>query len=91
MNKDLNISCMSKPVSAGPPEPRQINAFDVLMAGSSDKPWKSLPSTKTKTSTINVHIVDCVGDGAEADFNNTLKLRSLSARGTPAKATQHAA
>ena len=31
----------------GPPETSQINAFDVLTAGSSSKPGKSLPSVKT--------------------------------------------
>ena len=44
----LQISCMPKFVSAGPsePEPSQRNAFDVLMAGSSSKLGKSLPSAK---------------------------------------------
>ena len=32
---------------AGPPETSQRNPFDVLMAGSSSKPGKSLPSAKT--------------------------------------------
>ena len=41
-------NCVHKPVSAGAPEPEpsQRNAFDVLMAGSSSKPRKSLPSAK---------------------------------------------
>ena len=47
--KFLKISCMPQPVSTGPPEAEssQRNAFDVLVAGSSSKPRKLLPSVKT--------------------------------------------